>query len=277
MFAYFIVAAALALIGYSVGAGKKDPLRLGPGLSPQVGYQPPIVRRPPPPPRVSPLALLVRTVNEGKTPSMQLMEAAYSEAVAINDTSSQELIEWLAVKLQTPQEEVAPQAQESGEQDPEAQEGETQEPSEEAQQEVVVLSPPIPSCGPSEWETFVAAMRTRKPQWSSDKYHGAFEHNKSRLKQLGYNPEQLVDFDNQYKAFCDDILAYHKDNGGLIEEFVGDVVDVNGQMIPVTTSGVLGLLKAAGHLGARSWLTNPADRQKFPRTTEAFVRCNACF
>lgn len=140
-----------------------------------------------------------------------------------------------------------------------------------------MLSPPIPNCQPPEWETFVSAMRTRKPQWSSDKYHGAFEHNKTRLKQLGHNPEELVDFDNQYKAFCDDILAYHKDNNGLLDEFVGDVVEVNGEAVPVTTSGVLGLLKAAGHMGARSWLTNPTDRQKYPRTTEAFLRCNSCF
>lgn len=47
--------------------------------------------------------------------------------------------------------------------------------------------------------------------------------------------------------------------------------------VPVTASGILGLVYYAGPTAADSWIKNGADRRKFTKTTENFKRFNGIF
>ncbi len=136
---------------------------------------------------------------------------------------------------------------------------------------------PIPGITGSGWGRFVAALRTRKPAYASESHLGAFEHNRRRLKKLGISEDDVTDDVSQYKALCTDLVDYWNQCQALVTGFTGSVVDVGDVKVPVTRSGILGLLKAAGPKGAESWLSSPDDRTKFPRTTETFSRCNGCF
>lgn len=136
---------------------------------------------------------------------------------------------------------------------------------------------PLEGVDPEAWVGFCENLRTRKPAWSSDKHLGAYEHRKTRLRQLGIPEEQLVDQESQYQALCTDIADYFANCSQLIRDWEGKIVNIGGAMHPVTPSGVLALLKAAGPKGAEGWLSSDKDRERFPGTTELFVRCNGRF
>lgn len=137
------------------------------------------------------------------------------------------------------------------------------------------LKSPLDGVADEDWMEFVARIRTKPPGFKSDKYLGQYEQNKGRLKQLGLaepaTPEE------EYEVLAKDVSAHARDSSDLIKQWSGDVVSVSGTEHPVCASGILGLLKSAGPEGARSWLRNPEDRKKFPKTTEAFLRTNGCF
>jgi hypothetical protein len=127
-----------------------------------------------------------------------------------------------------------------------------------------------------EWSEFVKAMRVAPETYSHDKYIGAFAHNKARLAELGV--KQLpTTFDEQYKVFASDIHDRFTRHQDICQNYTGDVVNIKGQDHAVTLSGVLGLLKAAGPRNAVHWLEHPEDREKFPNTTDVFLRSNGCF
>ncbi len=54
-------------------------------------------------------------------------------------------------------------------------------------------------------------------------------------------------------------------------------VNVDGEAIPVTMSGLLAVMRNAGTKNAEKWLDVEEDRRKFPNTTDAFKRANGCF
>lgn len=60
-------------------------------------------------------------------------------------------------------------------------------------------------------------------------------------------------------------------------QYVGTHTQVNGVIHPVTLSGLVALVSRAGQRGAKAWLDNKSDRQRFPATTEAFLACNGMF
>lgn len=140
-----------------------------------------------------------------------------------------------------------------------------------------ITESPIDGVPVDDWCRLVKALKTKTPDHHSDNYLGAWEHNRRRLKQLGIDESSLKAEEGQYAALVQDLADYHKNCRKLFEDFCGDVVEVDGQPLPVTMSGVLGLLKAAGPKGAEGWLRNPEDRKSFPQTTAAFVRCNGHF
>lgn len=138
-----------------------------------------------------------------------------------------------------------------------------------------ISSSPLEAVDLEEWGDFVHSMRTRNPGYKTDRYVGQFEHNRSRLHLLGI--EEPTTPSGEYEAFAADMKTLDEENGPLIAEFSGEVVDIGGQPVPVTRSGILGLLKAAGPENARSWLTTESDRKAFPRTTATFERSNGVF
>jgi hypothetical protein len=137
------------------------------------------------------------------------------------------------------------------------------------------LKSPLEGVQDDDWMDFVARLRTKAIGFKSDKYLGQYEQNRKRLKQLGL--AEPTNTDEEYEALAKDIATHAKESVGLINTWSGDVVQVNGTDHPVCASGILGLLKYAGPEGAKSWLTHPEDRAKFPKTTEAFLRTNSCF
>lgn len=78
----------------------------------------------------------------------------------------------------------------------------------------------------------------------------------------------------QYKVFCQSMKDYRKQlHKSKLDKELGKEID--GE--PLTLSGLLGLSSAAGIKGAKSWLKNPADRERFPHTTETFLKTNGLF
>ncbi len=136
---------------------------------------------------------------------------------------------------------------------------------------------PIEGVDPGEWSAFAEALHTKDPGFKTERHVGAYEHHRQRLRALGIPDSQLATEDGQYQALCADVTDYTTRCGDLIRNFTGDQVVIDGKPHPVTMSGVLGVLKAAGPQGAAQWLANPDDRTKFPRTTDTFLRTNNCF
>lgn len=133
---------------------------------------------------------------------------------------------------------------------------------------------PLDGISDEDWQSFCVALESKSPGFKSDRYVGRYEQNQKRLRQLGIETPTPAD---EYKALVIDMQSYWDGESKLIAEASGEVIFLNGQEHPVTPSGVLGLLKAAGPQGARSWLENETDRGNFPHTTETFKRTNGCF
>ncbi len=265
MLPILVAAAIFSLIGYNVAKRSKDPLTFG--HPPRVGAVSVASRHARGFDRFRYRGLLAKVIERGLAPSRALLECAYGEAAHHGDRQSMQLILDLACP---------PASQKQESKAPEPEDGKELDLSEYESANPGVASP-ITSATPEEWEAFCAALRTKEPSWANDRYVGAFEHNRDRLRQLGIDTATLADEDAQQQALATDMADYYKSSAKLIEDFAGDVIDVNGQPTPVTASGILALLKAAGPRGAESWLRNEADRSRFPRTTATFLRANNCF
>jgi len=78
----------------------------------------------------------------------------------------------------------------------------------------------------------------------------------------------------QYEAFVKSVLDYLPVlTSPRFAVFVGRVID--GKRI--TLSGLIAVAHAAGIDGLKSWLANPADREKYPNTTAAFIKSTEIF
>lgn len=137
------------------------------------------------------------------------------------------------------------------------------------------LKSPLDGVEDDDWAEFVSRIRTKDPGFKSDKYVGQYEQNRARLAKIGVAEPTTTD--EEHAAIGADMSAHSDESADLISRWSGDVVSINGTDHPVCHSGILGLLKSAGAAGAESWLANPADRVKYPKTTEAFLRANGCF
>lgn len=136
---------------------------------------------------------------------------------------------------------------------------------------------PIRGVGAEEWGDFVASLKTQAPTFKTERHVGAFHHNLQRLSELGIDPATLTDEASQYKALEADITNVMDSCKKMINEWSGDVIQVNGTATPITCSGILGLIKAAGVEGAKQWLTSDESRLKYPNTTQQFFRTNGLF
>lgn len=310
----FVIVGLVTLIGYHVTT-RRTPVRVKAGGWYRQGRPAPTVRRPlprgdrrPPLSGSGYVAQLAQYVQVGYPPPPQLLQLAWAEAMQAGDVATASQVEQLAVQVAAPpQLQVAgdvidTEAVETGEVNIGADLGEAgladsgdsgpegwgeslaatvttvhhgqpnvqPQPVTPAPKEVTIPRP-------TGWDKFLAALCTREPGYQSDNYLGAYEHNRRRLRQLGIPESGLSTPEAQHQALCRDMDDYRNSCTKLLADWTGRAVDVNGQVISVTPSGVLGLLKAAGPRGAEGWLKNPEDRQAFPITTEVFTRCNGCF
>lgn len=155
-----------------------------------------------------------------------------------------------------------------------------QEKTEEGEQEKPAAEEkPAPFDGVSgeEWREFLDKLKTEEPRYGTEKHVGAYHHNRARLAQLGIDEKQLSTEEAQRAAVEKDLAQYRETERALIDDYGGDVLNIQGQDYPITMSGVLGVLKAAGPKHARSWFKNPEEREQFPHTTETFVKTNGIF
>jgi len=278
-----IFVVGLAVIGYQLGASKRQQLRIrghvgGVDMS-KMRWNPNGYWERPKVGELTYLDLLDRVLASGQSPSDALLNAAYMEAEAKHDGQSMALIEQLVSPIAVGA-DLSPAYEQPSEDVPMEYEDVSVKPPSavptngNASQKQSV---PVADVDPANWQSFVDALRTKAPDYRSDNYLGSYEHNRRRLRQLGIDESALGTADGQYAALCNDIADYLAKCQQLIANHTGDVIEVNGKQVPVTLSGILSLLKAAGPKGAEGWLTRPEDRLAFPNTTECFLRCNSCF
>lgn len=267
----YLAVGLLALVAYQVGRSRSTIFRVG--CEPRIISVPPrqhpvrrLVARPPVAVAVSGF---LDVLSSGGRPERGLAVAALREAVAAGDRDTAQLVsEYLGM---VDMNSGAGERVVAGAEVPdtvETQPGTT---------EVEWGKPPIPGVEESDWRQFVDSLATRDVGYCTDNHVGVFEHNRRRLRQLEIPEDSLADVGTQYEALCRDLSDYYARCAKLIADYTGDVVEVSDSKVPVTLSGVLGLLKSAGPKGAESWLTNEADRKSFPATTETFLRVNGCF
>ena len=164
--------------------------------------------------------------------------------------------------------------------------------------EALRVTSPLDGVSDTAWAKFVKVFATGSPGTISPNYYlGIFSYGMRRLEDLGlakdvrkqdYNgrmvwkgdwtsPYSLEDFlgseQLQHDTFARDmkiqakvILSRHRDELG--KEHAGS---------KATLSGLLAVAKQAGLGGLSSWLTVPADKEKFPNTTKAYIRANGIF
>lgn len=180
--------------------------------------------------------------------------------------------DWATVKLLADfgDPDPAPASQEPAKEEPKT-EGDDESPQKPAAPD----TSPLDGVELDDWSEFVQHLATRQTGFKEGRLAGKYEQNVGRLRQLGLDVPQGDEA--EYKALVADMSDYWDSEAKLIRESAGEVVELSGEQHPVTPSGILGLLKAAGPQGARSWLSNEADRTRFPHTTEIFLRTNGCF
>ncbi len=142
---------------------------------------------------------------------------------------------------------------------------------------------PIDGVSLEAWQHFVAKLERESPRFAAARHVGMFRQRVDRLRELGIDPKGLIGSPPAQRAALDRDLtdAYHHAlESGMVEENVNRLIAVpgdHGEPQPVTRSGLLGVIQAAGLEGAVSWFEQPSDRQRFPHTTEMFLRTNGVF
>jgi hypothetical protein len=145
-------------------------------------------------------------------------------------------------------------------------------------------SSPIDGIPAEHWAEFACRVAREQPTFRSNHHVGQFRQRRSRLAELGIDPDSLVGSAVAQHAALDADMqdAYrHAVDSGLVAEYRGHTLEIPSEdaaaPVQVTLSGVLGVIQAAGLEGAVSWLSDPRDRQRFPGTTRAFLKTNGVF
>ena len=141
---------------------------------------------------------------------------------------------------------------------------------------------PLPGVPDANWKDFVLRLRRESPQFNSARHVGQYRQRRERLAELAIDPGSLVNSpEAQRQALDVDLVdAYrHGDAGNLFAQHCGRPISLPGREgdETITLSGVLGVIQVAGLEGAVNWLERPADRKRFPHTTQTFRHTNGVF
>lgn len=282
-----LFAAAIGIIGYSLGRGTKV-TSVG-ALSEEggftwnpAGYWERVKAQPSANGQgvISAVAILIKLVAQRLPVSPGLAQAAYQEAMQTGDVVTAQQIALVFFQRPTPPPQQ--QYQISGE-DESAILQETYGDMEPAKATSTTIMHDAPrqqassDISPEEWREFLLCFKTKDPGYKGERHFGAFEHSTRRVNQLGWSPDSLTTEEAQLAALDADLTNYRQSSERLLNDFTGESVTVNGEKVSVTRSGILALLKAAGPAGAKGWLTEEHQRKQFPHTTEIFVRGNGRF
>lgn len=160
---------------------------------------------------------------------------------------------------------------------------------------VPALESPIKGVTAEQWGRFVGWIRGRNVSEISDAHHlGLFNVGYLRLRDLGFaralkqvvtgkgkrvwigkmvppltEEKFLSDAGIQYRVFVLDM----RDRMKLVSPFIGMNIDDT----VTTASGLLVVAKIAGTRGFHKWITDPAERKRFERTTAAYLAANGIF
>lgn len=257
----------LAVFAYAIGKGK-SPVSIGNSRTTDVGRQLPAAKPP------TALQRLHRVIHKGGRPSEWLISEAVREAYNHGDYVLADKILSAFDKQESSQSaSEAPVSPPPGDVASAVPAAAT--PGVPPAPEPRSYSSPIEHVPDDEWSAFANAMRIHDPDFETDRHVGAFHQRKDRLKQLRLEAGK-GDEESQYKAFVADCLN-HMEQKALINEYVTSVVKIGPDEHVVTASGLLGLMKAAGPKNAVHWITHPDEQEKFPKTTDIFIRCNGIF
>lgn len=146
---------------------------------------------------------------------------------------------------------------------------------------MLALPSPIEDVDSIRWNAFCDLLSREEPTFVSARHVGQYRQNKDRLRELAIDPGAIVGSPKAQRLALDRDLAdahVHAREGGL-SWYVGRQLAVPGRddQVPVTLSGVLGVIQAAGLEGAADWLEHFPDRKRFRHTTQAFLRTNGVF
>lgn len=142
-------------------------------------------------------------------------------------------------------------------------------------------SSPIDGVPNERWCELVDALECAPCELETASHVGAYRLRKDRLSELGVTAI-AGDKPSQYKALeanLADSYKHLRDSGMLdrVNEFVDVPTERGVEKLPITLSGMLGVVQAAGLEGAVSWMDSAEDRRKFRGTTAQFMRTNGVF
>lgn len=212
------------------------------------------------------LLRLVQCLKDGKEPSDRLLECAMYEALKKGRPDIAEMIH-----------DRFYETEDETEDEQESDESGSEPNTKEDTLTVSGKSSPIAGVSNESWADFVTRLETEKVDYNTSRYVGKYHLRKDRLQELGFSFENPPDDETQYAMLVADLVDAKERAEQLFVDYLTNVVIIDGKEHPVTTSGLLGLLKAAGARHARSWLINEEDRKKYPGTTAVFLATNGVF
>ncbi len=136
---------------------------------------------------------------------------------------------------------------------------------------------PVDGIDNNDWRMFVEVSKIESPDFDKNNLIGMFRQNKKRLQKLGIDPKEIKTPVDQYNAFEAECVQLISEGTSLIKQSVAMPIEVDGESLPITLSGLLTVMHHAGVENAAKWLDSSEERKKFPHTTEAFKRSNGCF
>ena len=144
------------------------------------------------------------------------------------------------------------------------------------------VSSPIVGIAHESWDALCKTLAIDHPDHDSDRRVGKYSARKSRLEQIGIDPQTIVgSSDAQDDALCADLADAHArlEKKGVLQKVIGRAVRIPDMDTPVSISlsGMLGLTAVAGVDGATKWLTHEEERKRFPHNTNIFLRANGIF
>lgn len=140
-----------------------------------------------------------------------------------------------------------------------------------------MTSSPVEGILNDDWRMFVEVSKIESSDFNKNNTIGMFRQNKKRLQKLGIEPSNVKTPIDQYNAFEAECVQLLSEGNSLIKQSVAMPIEVDGESVPITLSGLLAVMHHAGVENAAKWLDSSDERRKFPNTTEAFKRSNGCF
>lgn len=141
--------------------------------------------------------------------------------------------------------------------------------------------PPIEGVGELDWRAFCDKLARETPLFATQRHVGQYRARNERLMEIGIDPRTIIGKPDAQRAALDREMAdaWRQANAsGLVKDHCNRLIRLpaNGEAV-VSRSGILGVIQAAGLEGGLSWLENAKDRERFPHTTEVFLRTNGVF